>query len=44
MKFSEIYKEAIQREKQLKGGSRLKKLTLIRKMNPDFFDLTPKII
>ena len=45
--YYEIYndiKEAIQREKQLKGGSRLKKLELVRKTNPDFQDLTSKII
>jgi putative endonuclease len=45
--YYEIYndiKEAIQREKQLKGGSRLKKLDLIRKTNPDFQDITPTII
>ena len=27
------------REKQIKGGSRVKKLELIRKMNPNFEDL-----
>ncbi|MCJ7826209.1 GIY-YIG nuclease family protein [Patescibacteria group bacterium] len=45
--YFEIYndiKEAIQREKRLKGGSRLKKLELIRETNPDFQDLTTKII
>ncbi|OGG11584.1 hypothetical protein A2Z00_05135 [Candidatus Gottesmanbacteria bacterium RBG_13_45_10] len=31
--------EAIMREKQIKGGSRVKKLELIRKMNPNFEDL-----
>jgi len=41
--FNDI-KEAIQREKQLKGGSRTKKLDLIRSMNPDFQDLSPTII
>ena len=30
---------AIQREKQIKGGSRAKKETLIRKHNPEFADL-----
>ena len=36
--------EAIQREKQLKGGSRLKKIALIRKLNPEFKDLYSSII
>lgn len=31
---------AIEREKQLKGGSRLKKVQLIDGMNPDWKDLT----
>ncbi len=31
--------EAIGREKQIKGGSRLKKLALIENMNPDWRDL-----
>lgn len=31
--------EAIAREKQLKGGSRKKKLKLIEYMNPKWFDL-----
>ncbi len=31
--------EAIAREKQLKAGSRKKKLTLIRRLNPDWRDL-----
>ena len=30
---------AIEREKQLKGGSRAKKLSLIQGMNPEFKDL-----
>ena len=30
---------AILREKQIKGGSRQKKIALIRSMNPDFRDL-----
>lgn len=32
--------EAILREKQLKGGSRQKKIDLIQEDNPDFKDLT----
>ena len=36
--------EAIKREKQIKGGSRQKKLELIRKMNPEFKDLYEEII
>jgi len=31
--------EAIAREKQIKGGSRAKKLALIESMNPDWVDL-----
>ncbi len=31
--------EAISREKQIKAGSRLKKLTLIEALNPDWRDL-----
>lgn len=31
--------EAIKREKQIKGGSRKKKLTLIESLNPDWKDL-----
>ena len=34
---------AIGREKQLKGGSRKKKLLLIEKMNPDWRDLYDEI-
>ncbi len=36
--------EAITREKQIKGGSRKKKLDLIISSNPDFKDLYNKII
>ncbi len=32
-------KEAIQREKQLKGWRREKKINLIKQQNPDFIDL-----
>jgi putative endonuclease len=34
---------AIAREKQLKGGSRAKKIKLIEAMNPDWRDLYPDI-
>ena len=40
--YYEIYEDpenAILREKQLKGGSRLKKTILIHSMNPDWEDL-----
>lgn len=36
--------EAIKREKQIKGGSRKKKIDLIRNLNPDFVDLYEEII
>ena len=36
--------EAIAREKQIKAGSRKKKLNLIRKKNPDFKDLYEYIV
>jgi len=32
--------DAISREKQIKGGSRKKKIELIRSMNPEWNDLT----
>ena len=35
--------EAIAREKQIKGGSRSKKLALIEAMNPKWNDLFPEI-
>ena len=35
--------EAIEREKQLKGGSRKKKLELIKALNPNFCDLYDQI-
>ena len=35
--------DAIAREKQIKGGSRRKKLALIGAMNPDWNDLFPEI-
>ncbi len=43
----EIYSDAesaLSREKQLKGGSRQKKLELIKKNNPQFKDLYNEII
>jgi putative endonuclease len=36
--------EAISREKQLKGGSRKKKIDLIETMNSEWRDLYPDII
>jgi putative endonuclease len=36
-------KAAIQREKQIKGGSRQKKVELINKFNPDWLDLSKTI-
>ncbi|MBI3379301.1 GIY-YIG nuclease family protein [Candidatus Gottesmanbacteria bacterium] len=36
--------EAIKREKQIKGGSRKKKIDLIRNLNPGFIDLYEEII
>ena len=44
--YYEIYNdpdEAIKREKQIKGGSRQKKIDLIKKMNPTFKDLYEEI-
>jgi putative endonuclease len=35
---------AIAREKQIKAGSRIKKLRLIEGMNPDWHDLYPTIL
>ena len=35
---------AIEREKQLKGGSRMKKFFLIREQNPTFEDLYPSLL
>ena len=34
---------AIEREKQIKGGSRKKKIELIEKKNPHWVDLTPEM-
>lgn len=36
-------REAIKREKQIKGGSRKKKLDLINNMNPEWKDLCNKL-
>ena len=41
--YYEVYndiKAAIEREKQIKGGSRKKKLLLIERLNPEWKDLT----
>jgi len=37
-KFGDIV-SAIEREKQIKGGSRIKKINLIKSINPEFRDL-----
>ena len=45
--YFEIFEEmaaAIAREKQIKAGSRRKKLALIEAINPDWRDLTPRIL
>ena len=45
--FYELYEtmeSAISREKQIKGGSRKKKLLLIENINPDWKDLSEDII
>ena len=45
--YYEIYNdpnEMIKREKQIKGGSRQKKINLIKKMNPTFKDLYEDLI
>jgi predicted GIY-YIG superfamily endonuclease len=39
-----IMADAIAREKQIKGGSRAKKLALIESMNPDWKDLYDSLI
>lgn len=36
--------EAISREKQLKAGSRMKKVVLIEALNPDWHDLYPGLL
>ncbi len=40
----ETMEEALKREKQLKAGSRKKKVALIESMNPDWFDLYNRIV
>ena len=45
--YYEVYidiNEAIKREKQIKGGSRKKKIDLIKKSNPTFRDLYEDIV
>jgi len=44
--YYEIYNniiDAISREKQIKGGSRKKKIDLIKKENSEFKDLSPEV-
>ncbi|MBU1130776.1 GIY-YIG nuclease family protein [Patescibacteria group bacterium] len=40
--FENVY-EAINREKQIKAGSRKKKITLIESINPDYKDLSGEL-
>ena len=40
--FGDVY-NAISREKQIKGGSRQKKLDLVKNMNPEWKDLCDEI-
>ncbi len=40
----ETIESAIEREKQIKGGSRSKKLELIKNMNADFKDLYEELV
>ena len=42
--ISSSIRSAIEREKQIKGGSRKKKLALIESMNPDWDDLYELLI
>ena len=45
--YYEVYEDitsAIAREKQIKGGSRKKKLALIESMNPNWIDLYESIV
>ena len=45
--YYEIFEDmnaALEREKQIKGGSRQKKIDLINEVNPDWEDLYPKIV
>lgn len=45
--YYEVYadiEEAIRREKQIKGGSRRKKIDLIKSINPEFRDLYEEIV
>ena len=41
--FYQWIKDAIEREKQIKAGSRLKKIKLINFTNPEWVDLTPAL-
>ena len=41
--FFDSMQEAIEREKQIKGGSRKKKFALIESINPSWHDLTDSI-
>lgn len=39
MRYSEMMNTCILKEKQIKGGSRAKKIELISRMNPEWSDL-----
>ena len=44
--FYEVFEQpeyAIRREKQIKGGSRAKKIALVNQMNPQWRDLYPEL-
>ena len=43
VEFTDTMREAIEREKQIKGGSRAKKMRLIKSTNPEFRDLYDEI-
>jgi putative endonuclease len=42
--FVSSREEALAREKQIKGWSRAKRVALIQAMNPNWADLTPKLL
>ena len=44
LELAETMRAAIAREKQIKGGSRAKKIALIETQNPDWADLFDQIV